>query len=130
MMTKFILTSLWLIIFLVPGLIWAVGFGIIAAVAWFLKAKETLHFCHMNLLAIDQFLNVGLWGDPDETVSSRLGRAQLSKKPKWFVKPCIRANDALWKFLLDEENHSVSAVERNDYDKERWHWHHVKKNKR
>lgn len=37
------------------------------------------------LLGLDQFLNILLLGAPDETVSSRTGRAMRSGKPKVFV---------------------------------------------
>jgi hypothetical protein len=39
------------------------------------------------LLALDQLLNVLLWGDPDETLSRRAGRAR-DKKLSWGCRLC------------------------------------------
>jgi hypothetical protein len=74
-------------------------------------------------LSLDQLVNVLLLGDPDSSLSSRLGRAYASGRPKWFVTPLMRANDAAWKFLTGEENHSVNAIEPEETgDKELWSW--------
>jgi len=36
-------------------------------------------------LALDQFINALLLGDPDDSISGRVGRAERTGKPKWFV---------------------------------------------
>lgn len=77
-------------------------------------------------LGVDQLANVLLLGDPDESLSGRLGRAELSGKPKWWVRPLARANDWLWYTLRGEENHCANAVEHEECpgDKELWCWFH------
>jgi hypothetical protein len=76
-------------------------------------------------LGLDQFLNVVLLGDPDESVSGRLGRAILSGKPKWFVPPLVKINDKAWYWIRKEVNHSLNAVEEHETPKEKelWSWH-------
>lgn len=76
------------------------------------------------LLGIDQFANVILLGDPDETISGRLGRAHLSGKPKWFVPPFKKFVDWGAKVLDGQQNHCVDSVEAEDqqFSKELWSW--------
>lgn len=78
-------------------------------------------------LGLDQFVNVLLLGDPDESISGRLGRAMQSGKPKWFVPPLAKANDALWLFVTGERNHCANAVELEECpgSKELWAWYKV-----
>ncbi|MFO0447771.1 MAG: hypothetical protein ACK52I_03615 [Pseudomonadota bacterium] len=75
-------------------------------------------------LGIDQMINVLLLGDPDESLSGRMGRAMLSGKPKWWVPACVKVNDWLWFILAGEIDHSANAVEpdENPMDKELWSW--------
>lgn len=74
-------------------------------------------------LATDQFVNVLLLGDPDESLSGRLGRAALSGRPKWWVKPLMKANDFIWLALANEANHSINAYEPEEkHEKELWSW--------
>lgn len=35
-----------------------------------------MKYLHNLLIALDQLLNTLLWGNPDETISSRLGKAR------------------------------------------------------
>ena len=62
------------------------------------------------LISIDRLGNSLLGGDPDETISSRLGRIKV----KWggkipWTRPVARITD----WLLDkiDKNHSVDAIE-------------------
>jgi hypothetical protein len=74
------------------------------------------------LLAFDQFLSTAiLFGDPDSSISSRLGKATLSKKAKWFVKPAQVFVD--WLLSPWEKDHCVNAYEPTESDeKELWSW--------
>ncbi len=75
-------------------------------------------------LALDQMINAILLGDPDESLSGRLGRAKLSRKPKFWVGPMIDINDFLWWTFTGELQHSINAVEKEEtFDKELWKWH-------
>lgn len=75
-------------------------------------------------LGLDQFANAILLGDPDESLSGRLGRASFSGRPKWFVEPLRKANDWVWFALAGETNHSYRSVEPEETpkDKELWSW--------
>jgi len=75
-------------------------------------------------LGLDQFTNVLLLGDPDESLSGRLGRAKLSGRPKYWVEPMAKVNDKIWKFVTGEENHCVNSVEPEErpFEKELWSW--------
>jgi hypothetical protein len=75
------------------------------------------------LISIDQFGNVVLLGDPDETISSRCGRAHNSGRAIWFARVMRRFVDKLFHVLLGEKNHCVNAVEGYKiYPKEIWRW--------
>ena len=75
-------------------------------------------------LSLSQLLSTILGGDPDESLSGRLGRAYLSGQPRWFVTPALRLNDFLFKFLFKEQNHSINSVEWEEkpHEKELWSW--------
>jgi len=67
-------------------------------------------YCINVLLSLDQLLNSLLFGDPDETVSSRIGRIKV----KWggqvpFFRPVARLVDK----ILDriDPGHSIDAIE-------------------
>lgn len=73
------------------------------------------------LIGFDQFVNVVLLGDPDESISTRTSRALRSGKPKWFVPPFARFVD--WLFLPFEKNHIENSFEENEYgERELWSW--------
>ena len=75
------------------------------------------------LLSVDQFGNAVLLGDPDETISSRTGRAIMSDHPNWVAVVMQRLVDKMFHILLGERNHCINAVESNcRYEKEIWNW--------
>ena len=63
------------------------------------------------LLGIDDFANSVLGGSPEESISSRTGRAYLSGKAKWFVYPLRHFVDGAAFILAKQRNHCVSSVE-------------------
>lgn len=82
-----------------------------------------LKFGFNFLYWLDLGLNWILLGDPSETVSSRLGRALKSGKPKWFVIPFAWFVDRIFYRLIGEKNHSVMNIELDeDYELELWNW--------
>lgn len=83
-----------------------------------------LKYLYNLALGLDQFLNVILLGDPDESLSGRMGRAKLSGRPKWFVPPIVWINDKIWLLLAGEVDHSINAVEPEERPKEKeiWSW--------
>lgn len=80
-------------------------------------------------LGLDQFVNVLLLGDPDESLSGRLGRAMLSNRPKFWVPWCASSLDWLVLILFGEKHHCRNAVEPEErpMDKELWSWIKAKK---
>ena len=62
------------------------------------------------LISIDQFANTLLGGDPDETISSRLGKL---KRRHGGVIPWYRFMSGLIDWLLDkiDPHHSTDAIE-------------------
>jgi len=62
------------------------------------------------LIAFDQFCNALLAGDPDETISSRIGKMITSGEGNYFT---ILVND-----FLDglDPNHSIDAIEPDEGD--------------
>jgi hypothetical protein len=76
------------------------------------------------LLGIDEFANILLLGSPEETISSRLGRAFFSGKAKWFVYPAKKFVDTAAWILAKQTNHCVSSIlngiDVTDY--ELWNW--------
>lgn len=65
------------------------------------------------LIGADQFLNCLWGGDPDETVSSRLGRIKLKNMGKIpWSRPWPKVVD--WGLDLIDKNHSIDAIEEGE----------------
>lgn len=74
------------------------------------------------LISIDQFGNSLLLGSVEETISSRLGRAQLSGKPKWYAKIAQVVVDGVCG-ICGQKNHCINAIKSGeDYSSELWSW--------
>jgi hypothetical protein len=71
-------------------------------------------------MAVDQFLSTVLGGHPDDTVSQRLGRAQLHQV-KW-TKPFQIAVDFAALVLVGERNHCLNSLSGKTMAKELWNW--------
>lgn len=63
-------------------------------------------YCLNLLLSVDQFVNAVLFGDPDETLSSRIGKGSL--KGNRF---CIFMAKILGFF---DKNHAVKNIEKDE----------------
>lgn len=78
------------------------------------KTLRTVGRWTMNvLISLDQLGNSILGGDPDETISSRLGRI----KTKWggeipSTRPVAKVTD--WFLDRIDKNHSVDAIEHDE----------------
>jgi hypothetical protein len=76
-------------------------------------------------LAVDQVANTVLLGHPDETISSRLGRAIGQERYIW-VKPLRILVDTLFFFDKDHCKNSVMPLEQQNFremvDYELWSW--------
>lgn len=74
-------------------------------------------------LGIDQWVNVLLLGDVDDTISGRCGRAMASGKPKWFVPYLAKFVDWLFLKLFKQVNHCVDSIEPEEsMTYEIWKW--------
>lgn len=79
------------------------------------------------ILGLDQFINVVLLGDPDESISTRTSRAVRSGKAKPWVYPVAEFIDLLfynkiWKLEKDHVKNSYEPDEKAE--KELWKWHY------
>ena len=66
------------------------------------------------LIAIDQFFNAVLLGDPDETISSRLGKWLDLPKDSWRYTIASAICRVLRKF---DDNHCRKSVEKDEGDR-------------
>jgi hypothetical protein len=85
------------------------------------------HFCRQYffniLLGLDQFVNVLLLGDPDDSISGRTGRAFLSGHGRWFVKPLKLFVDKAANVLAGQTNHCIDSIEpEENLEYELWSW--------
>ena len=72
------------------------------------------------LIAVDQLGNAVTGGNPDETISSRLGkvkRAQGGKLDRWTWYGVARPLDAMLEWI--DPNHSLEAIEDDETDHRR-----------
>ena len=60
------------------------------------------------LIGIDQLANAILFGDPDETISSRLGKRARSGKKDWVTRFLCWALDKI------DRNHCEDAIEEDE----------------
>jgi hypothetical protein len=64
------------------------------------------------LLGIDQFFNVLFGGDPDETMSSRLGKSLDDKSNPWIARTMTKA--CSWVLNKIDPNHCRDAIEKDE----------------
>lgn len=96
---------------------------ILFIVGWLMRDRMLRDYGFNLMLSIDQFANVLLLGDPDQTISGRCGRAKRSGRAKWFVKPLGAFVDWLFLCIAGERDHILNAIEDdNVYTKELWSW--------
>ena len=72
-------------------------------------------------MAVDQFLSTVLGGHPDDTISQRLGRAQLAQK-KGMTDFFRRIVDALALLIAGESEHCLKSLSGKTNAKEIWNW--------
>jgi len=78
-------------------------------------------YLYNMFFAIDQFASTVLGGDPDDTISERLGRAYLAK-PGPVVKAAKWTVDLLALTLVGQKNHCISSLDGKSGVKELWNW--------
>lgn len=91
------------------------------------KSNKLKHHGLDLAIAVDQYMNVVWLGNPDETISSRTGRAIVSGKPKWYIKYLLHPFvDWAARRFGDDPDHCVRAIEHDenmDQQYEVWKWH-------
>jgi hypothetical protein len=65
-------------------------------------------------IGLDQFVNAILGGDPDETISSRIGKRIRSNKATPFERYIAHVLDNI------DKNHCNDAIEEDEGDDEIW----------
>ena len=63
------------------------------------------------MVAPDQWWNAALRGEEDETVSSRLGRAIKSGRPKWWAKLFAKFVNLIFR-LVGQKDHVGISIEK------------------
>ena len=70
-------------------------------------------YCLNVLLAIDQYWNAVTFGDPDETISSRLGKIKKKNGGRIpWTSPLAKIIDAGLEKI--DHNHSIDAIESDE----------------
>ncbi|HYF87435.1 hypothetical protein [Azospirillum sp.] len=68
-------------------------------------------------VAVDQLANAVLGGDCDETLSSRLGKAQrgdFGPGWRWITAPIRWAVDAVFRVAFGQSGHCASSIEEDE----------------
>lgn len=86
------------------------------------RSEDTKLYTINCLLSIDQFGNVLLLGDPDETISSRLGRAEVSGRPVPFAVALGKIVNKLFNIIAGQKNHILDSIEPGTFKNEIWNW--------
>ena len=105
-----------------PGLLYIAILSLIGSICY----KPMAHYAGRCMIAPDQWWNAALRGEEDETVSSRLGRAYKSGRPKLYALFGVYAVNMLFIILKQQFNHCVESIEHR-YDNgapsdESWNW--------
>lgn len=91
------------------------------------KNEKRKQYGYQLALSADQNANAILMGFPDETISSRIGRAVfVHKKPKKFVKYLMHPLVDTLALLFDDKNHCEKAIEHSEefhLREEVWEWY-------
>ncbi len=70
--------------------------------------KRVCKYIWNILIALDQLLNALLGGDPDETISSRIGKALREGRAGWFVRAIA------WTLDKIDPHHCEDAIEEDE----------------
>jgi len=118
-------------IFLIPALVQVLVGVLFVVFGKLFRSKRCRDYGWGLLIGVDQNANTFWAGFPDETISSRTGRAMHQNKPKWYIKYLLAPFiDGLFKILGDDD-HTKDSIEHDEKFNERqelWVWHHVEKN--
>ena len=99
-------------LYTLPGLSY---YALILGLGVLTKSEELKHYGLRCMVAPDQWWNAALLGEEDETVSSRLGRALASGRPKEGAKALAAVVNAFFRVLAGQENHCLESIEPKYY---------------
>ena len=86
-------------------------FGVINLLGYLFRSKKVRLYSMNNLVAPDQWWNSALMGEEDETVSSRLGRAVKSGRPKPYAKAFAMFVNLIFRVIAGQKNHVLESIE-------------------
>jgi hypothetical protein len=73
------------------------------------------------LIGVDQLLNAVLAGDPDETISGRIGKVKLHHGGRIpWRRPVLKITD--WLLERIDKNHTIKSIEDDEGKDEIWNW--------
>ena len=90
-----------------------------------IRLSKTKQYGFNLLVGVDQMANVILQGFPDETISSRTGRAIVTGEAKWYIRVWRHILDKGARLFGDAPEHARRAIEheRNFHKQpELWRW--------
>lgn len=88
------------------------------------KLPAVLQYFYNIGILTSQGISTILGGDPDETLSSRTGKAVVGGN--WVA---IHILSPILDFLFQEDNHAINSLEEDEGQKEIWHWSNYYKDK-
>lgn len=88
-----------------PTIIVSIVLGVVSLLIGILCNDRTKKLGADLLISIDQYVNVIFLGDPDETISSRLGKKILDGRADWFHKYVCKELDKV------DKNHCLDSIE-------------------
>lgn len=112
------------VILIVP-LLWQFFVGFFCFLIGKLFSDKLRKYGFNMLLSVDQNANVVLMGFPDETISSRVGRAVASGRPKWYIRIFAPILNLAFKVIAGDKNHAIESIEHDENFNDRaelWSW--------
>jgi hypothetical protein len=94
-----------------------------AALGYLIKHQELERYGMFIAIGADQMGNVYAAGFPDETISSRVGRAVVSGRPRLIARFLHRFLKVLFFWQKDHAVESIEHSEMFNSRHEPWAWH-------
>jgi hypothetical protein len=122
-MLNFLLISFGLAMVLPTVVAWLIPAFALVLLGRLFKSEAMKQYGFNLALGLDQLANILLLGDPDETISSRTGRAIASGKAKWWVPKFGALVDWLALHGFGDRDHCARSIESDEPHKyEIWSW--------
>lgn len=102
---------------------WALIGLVLAGLGYLVRHQELERYGMFIAIGADQMGNVYAAGFPDETISSRVGRAVVSGHPRIIARFLHRLLKAIFFWQNDHAVESIEHSEEFDKRYEPWPWH-------